>query len=37
MIGINVEAADRTNAEMEARKILKNKKLNGDIFSVEEA
>jgi len=37
LFGIEVEAADRKNAEFEAQKILDKKKIEANIFSVEEA
>jgi len=37
IMGIEVDSADRTNAELEAQKIIKKAKIEANIFSVEEA
>jgi hypothetical protein len=37
MVGIVVNSADKTNAEIEVSKLIKSKKISGEVFSVEEA
>jgi hypothetical protein len=37
IVGIDIESADKHNAEMEIKKILEKKKIEGEVFRVEEA